>query len=179
MKKAIVAVAVLLVILSVAGWRAWSIHLAGGDGVSCTDGRFIQHADTVNDTLRWLVWQRFGSDHGLSFADAEATCTARAMRLPTSDELAELMSTGPDMEHALDTCAFPGEVSIIVLGGDATARGYWTSSSPPYIPVLDAKPGPDSRAIVSREREQVSTSGGSINDAEQYHVRCVRDLWPP
>jgi hypothetical protein len=129
-KKGLVVVALLGVVLAVAGWRAWAVHLAGGDGTSCSDGRFIQHADTVNDRLHWLVWERFGSERGMSFADAQATCTAHSMRLPTSDELSELMSTGPDMEHPHDTCAFAGAVSVSGVGAQVHPHGFWTSGFP-------------------------------------------------
>jgi hypothetical protein len=154
--------------------RRWRAQASGGAGVVCAGGRFVRHADTVNDTRARRVWERFGDERAMAWSDAERACASRGMRLPSSGELEELMGTGTSEESPLDACAFEGAITVDLAGSDRIGRTYWTSSRPGHIPFVEGVPAADMRAVVTRRGDVVSVAGESM--ALMAHVRCVRDL---
>jgi hypothetical protein len=112
---------------------------------------FEKSAQNQIRTDQPLVWERTGLPAELSFADAELYCKKQGMRLPTTDELIDLVDAR-DASGDLDECAFRALGSL-----------YWTATPGEYL---------DTRWRLDRAAN--APSAGSLNSTG--FVRCVRDL---
>ncbi len=114
---------------------AWSVDFFAGDSANsyasytlyaaCVRGsrcyptsRFMVSGGLVTDTLTTLVWQQQGSTSEMTWADAQAYCSAAGFRLPTLKELESLVDLTVASAPTINQAAFP----------NTAVDAYWTSS---------------------------------------------------
>ena len=131
----LLAAAFALCLLVAVGVRLVGWWRAGGPGQICANGRFVLHGERARDTKEWRTWTRKAAPKALSWDDADAWCDRQGMRLPTVEELTEVMRTGDDAyARPLDACAFP-EVKFLgrYRDGATAARPFWSSTYQPTM----------------------------------------------
>lgn len=128
---------------------------AGPLEASAPPGRFLVSADTVQDAVTGLTWQRQPSPAAMTWVDATAYCTG-AWRLPRIKELQSIVDYKSGASVLIDVAVFPG----------TPAGSFWSST-------VDQLGGPTTYAWVVDFR--ATSQGGTWSDlqASPFFVRCV------